>query len=52
MSYFFVQGKSLKHSQLQEHLKRLAEAAQPELWGRQPGRGTGPIAQTGAQGRL
>lgn len=49
---FFVQGKSLKRAQLQDHLMRLAEVAQPVLWGRQLGRGAGPIARTGAWCRV
>lgn len=52
MSFFLVQGKSLKRAQLQDHLMRLAEVAQPVLWGRQLGRGAGPIARTGAWGRV
>lgn len=50
--FFCVQGKSLKLSQLQEHLKSLAEVAQPVLWGWQLIRGAGPTAQMGAQGRV
>lgn len=52
MFYFFVQGKNLELSGLQEHLESLTEVAQPVLWGRQPARGAGLTAQIGGQGRV